>query len=118
MLNDKRIRIIIGHYGSGKTEFSVNYAVKLASLGKKVALVDLDIVNLYFRSREKADILEEMGIKVIASSVKAAAVDIPAISSQVLVPLQDKSYEGIIDVGGDPVGARTLGMYYQLLPAR
>lgn len=113
MLKDKRLRIVIGHYGSGKTEFSVNYAVKLAKMGKKVALVDLDIVNLYFRSREKSDILEEMGIRVIGSSVKGAAVDIPAISSEVLMPLQDKSYEGIIDVGGDPVGARVLGMYYQ-----
>ncbi|GMG96666.1 nucleotide-binding protein [Tepidimicrobium xylanilyticum] len=113
MLKDKRLRIVIGHYGSGKTEFSVNYAVKLAKMGKKVALVDLDIVNLYFRSREKSNILEEMGIRVIGSSVKGAAVDIPAISSEVLMPLQDKSYEGIIDVGGDPVGARVLGMYYQ-----
>ena len=52
---DKRIKIVIGHYGSGKTEFSVNYALKLKSLGEKVALVDLDVVNLYFRSREKAD---------------------------------------------------------------
>ncbi|GFN36499.1 nucleotide-binding protein [Tepidimicrobium xylanilyticum] len=113
MLKDKRLRIVIGHYGSGKTEFSINYAVKLAKMGKKVALVDLDIVNLYFRSREKSNILEEMGIRVIGSSVKGAAVDIPAISSEVLMPLQDKSYEGIIDVGGDPVGARVLGMYYQ-----
>ena len=50
-LNDKRIRIIVGHYGSGKTEFAVNYAVKMAELGKKTALVDLDIANTYFRSR-------------------------------------------------------------------
>lgn len=113
MLNDKRIRIIIGHYGSGKTEFSVNYAVKLANLNKKVALVDLDVVNLYFRSREKADVLEKLGIKVIGSSIKGSALDLPAISGEVLTPLHDKSYDCIMDVGGDPAGARVLGMYHE-----
>lgn len=111
MLNDNRIRIITGHYGSGKTEFSINYAVKLASAGKKVALVDLDVVNLYFRSREKGDILKEKGIRVIGGSVKATAIDVPSIPGEVLAPLQDNSYECILDVGGDPAGARTLGRY-------
>jgi hypothetical protein len=111
MLNDKRIRIITGHYGSGKTEFSINYAIKLSELNNKVALCDLDVVNLYFRSREKEDLLKEKGIRVIASSMRGNAVDIPAISSEVLAPIEDKSYEAVFDVGGDPVGARTLGRY-------
>lgn len=113
MLDDKRIRIVIGHYGSGKTEFSINYAVKLAQSGRKVALADLDIVNLYFRSREKKEILESEGIKVISSSIEASAVDIPAISPEVYGPFQDESYDYIVDVGGDHVGARALGRYYE-----
>ena len=52
MLKDKRITII-GHYGSGKSEFSINYAVKLAEMGRKVALADIDIVNMYFRSEKR-----------------------------------------------------------------
>ena len=115
MLDDKRLRFIIGHYGSGKTEFSINYAVKLAKMGKKVALADLDVVNLYFRSREKTEVLEKLGIKVIGSSVKASAVDIPAISAEIVTPMQDKTYEAVIDVGGDPAGARTLGRYEEYL---
>ena len=111
MLDDKRLRFVIGHYGSGKTEFSINYAVKLAKMGKKVALADLDVVNLYFRSREKAEVLEKLGIKVISSSIKASAVDIPAISAEIVAPMQDTSYEAVIDVGGDPAGARVLGRY-------
>ncbi len=113
MINDKRIRIIIGHYGSGKTEFSINYALKLNELGKKVAIADLDVVNLYFRSREKASLLEEKGIKVIGSSIKGNALDLPAISGEVMTPIKDKTYDTILDVGGDPAGARALGRYHE-----
>lgn len=113
--NDRRVRIIVGHYGSGKTEFAVNYAVKLRELGKNVAMVDLDVVNLYFRSREKTEYLESLGIRFIASSVKSDAVDIPAISGEVLTPLMDESYDAVLDIGGDHVGARTLGRYNEVL---
>ena len=111
MLNDKRIRVIIGHYGTGKSEFSVNYAIKLAKMGKKVALGDLDIVNMYFRSREKAKEMEALGIKVIGSQVNTPAVEVPSISAEIYAPLQDESYDLILDVGGDVVGARALGRY-------
>ena len=111
-INDKRIRIIIGHYGSGKTEFSVNYAMKLKqATASKVAIADLDIVNVYFRSREKQVMLEEQGIKVIASSIAGNALDLPAVAADIITPLEDKSYEYVIDVGGDSVGARVLGRF-------
>ncbi len=115
MLDDKRIRIIIGHYGSGKTEFSINYAMKLSAQDKKVALVDLDVVNLYFRSREKAEMLEENGIRIIGGSIRASSLDIPSIPGEVLSPIQDTSYNLIMDVGGDPAGARALGRYHPYL---
>jgi len=116
MLNDNRIRVIIGHYGSGKTEFAVNYAVKLAEMGKKVAIADLDVVNPYFRSREKQEMLEGMGITVIASSIKGSlGSDLPAVAAGVLGPLQDEFCEVILDVGGDSVGARALGRYHSYL---
>ena len=115
MNNDKRVRIVIGHYGSGKTEFSLNYVTKLAKMNKKTMLVDLDVVNLYFRSREKAEKLTDLGIKIIGGSVKANAIDIPMIPGEVLTAFQDKSYEAVLDVGGDPAGARTLGRYVEYL---
>ena len=111
-INDKRVRIIIGHYGSGKTEFAVNYAMQLKkATNEKVAIADLDIVNVYFRSREKHEMLENLGIKVIASSLEGSALDLPAVSGEIVTPLEDKSYAYVIDVGGDSVGARVLGRF-------
>lgn len=112
MLMDKRIKVIIGHYGSGKTEFAVNYAMQLKKLKDKVAIADLDIVNPYFRSREKAEMLEGEGIQVISGARgHHANLDIPMISAGVLAPLQDETCEVILDVGGDSVGAKVLARY-------
>ncbi len=115
MLNDNRVRIIIGHYGSGKTEFSVNYAIALAEQGKKVALADLDVVNPYFRSREKHELLKSYGILVESSYVEGSGTDLPSISAGILGPLQNEAYDFVMDVGGDSMGARTLGRYHQYL---
>jgi hypothetical protein len=112
MLKDNRIRLIIGHYGSGKTEFAVNYTMRLASLGRKTAIADMDIVNPYFRSREKAEMMESKGIRVISGARgHHANLDIPMMTAEVQAPLQDKSYDLILDVGGDAVGARALAQY-------
>lgn len=117
MFDEKRIRIITGHYGSGKTEFAVNYTLGLAATGKKTSIVDLDIVNPYFRSRELEPYFNERGIRVISSSIKGLAGDLPALSPEIFTVLQDKSYEVVLDVGGDKAGATALGRYHEYFDA-
>ena len=102
----KRIQIITGHYGSGKTEYAVNLALRLAAEGKKTVLADLDIVNPYFRSYEQTQRLEAAGIRVIVTSCGGVA-DIPAVLSV----FQDRSWTGVLDIGGDPIGARVLARF-------
>ena len=80
-----RIRIITGHYGSGKTEFALNLAVRLRESYDNVAIADLDVINLYFRSREKEEEMNNIGIRVFSSSVRASAVDIPAVSVKIFL---------------------------------
>ena len=107
-LDDKRVRIISGHYGSGKTEFAVNYVTNLKKISKnKVAISDMDIVNVYFRSREKNDELTEQGIEVFDSSIGASA-DLPAIPKEMLIPFVDKEYDYVVDLGGNDVGTIVL----------
>ena len=106
----KRIQIITGHYGSGKTEYAVNLALRLAAEGKKTVLADLDIVNPYFRSYELTQRLEAAGIRVIVTSCGGVA-DIPAINPAVLSVFQDRSWTGVLDIGGDPIGARVLARF-------
>lgn len=114
--SDKRVRIITGHYGSGKTEFSVNYVKALRQMTeRKVAIADLDIVNVYFRSREKKAEMEDMGIRVIASSLEGAGVDVPAVSGAMTMPVTNKEYDYVVDLGGNDVGTKVLGRIIPLL---
>ncbi|MBR0596715.1 ATP-binding protein [Sinanaerobacter chloroacetimidivorans] len=115
-LEGKRIRVIVGHYGSGKTEFSVNYAIKLAEQGKKTALVDLDIANPYFRSREKKQILVEKGIDVYSNTFDYdITADLPAVTARIKAPLEDSGCITVIDAGGDDSGARILMQFQKYL---
>ncbi|MFI3174097.1 MAG: ATP-binding protein [Bacillota bacterium] len=117
MIKDKRIRIITGNYGSGKTEFAVNYtmAVKQQLPDSKVAIADLDIVNVYFRSRERKEELEAMGITVISSSLDARGLDVPAVSAAMVMPAKKTEYQYIVDLGGNDVGTHVLGRLTPLL---
>lgn len=106
---DKRIRVIVGHYGSGKTEFAVNYALKLAAEKKKTALVDLDIANPYFRSRERQALLEDRGITVYSNTFgRDITADLPAITASIKAPLEDRQCQTVVDAGGDESGAKVL----------
>lgn len=112
----KRIQIITGHYGSGKTEYAVNLALHLAQTTENVALADMDIVNPYFRSYEQAKRLEDAGIRVIVTSCGGVA-DIPAINPEVMSIFQQDKWTGVLDIGGDPIGARVLARFaHQLKP--
>lgn len=106
-----RLTIVTGHYGTGKTEFAVNLALALAQEGHETMLADLDIVNPYFRSRERKETLEHAGVKVICSSQSCTDADVPSIPAQLLTILQHPTAKGVLDIGGDPVGARVLARF-------
>lgn len=106
-----RLTIVTGHYGTGKTEFSVNLALALAAEGAGTALADLDIVNPYFRSRERRELLEKAGVRVIAASQALSEADVPALPAELHALLEDRTVRGVLDVGGDPSGARVLARY-------
>lgn len=113
---EKRIIIVTGHYGSGKTEFAVSLALRLANeqarLYPRLALIDLDIANPYFRSRERRSLLEEAGIGVYGSIYKTEiTAELPALSATIRAPLEDKGCLVIIDAGGNDSGALVLNQF-------
>lgn len=110
-----RIRIFTGHFGSGKTELSINCAIKLANQSKKVVIVDLDIVNPYFCTRDMKAELEDKGIRVIAADPKLSNAELMVVPAEVLAVFNDKSYEVVMDIGGDEQGAVVLGQYNRYL---
>ena len=110
-MEHKRLTLFAGHYGSGKTNIAVNYALLLASEGKKVCIADLDIVNPYFRTKDSARELEAAGIDLISPQFANSNVDLPALPAEAYRLVTDRQTYGIMDIGGDDRGAYALGRY-------
>ena len=114
-MEHKRLTLFAGHYGSGKTNIAVNYALALAREGKQVCIADLDIVNPYFRTKDSAALLESAGITLISPQFANSNVDLPALPAEAYRLVEDRSCYGIMDIGGDDRGAYALGRYVPLI---
>ena len=110
-MEHKRLTLFAGHYGSGKTNIAVNYALALAGEGKNVCIADLDIVNPYFRTADSTRQLEEAGVEVIVSQFANSNVDLPSLPAEAYRLVEDHSTYGVMDIGGDDRGAYALGRY-------
>jgi len=108
---NKRINIFVGGFGSGKTEISINYSIECKKTYHHVAIVDLDIVNPYFRSREAKKYLMQKDVKMISPEAKFAYTEVPLISPEIKGLIQNPDYVVILDVGGDDVGSVVLGNF-------
>lgn len=110
--------IVIGAYGSGKSEYSINLARKYKDKNESVVLVDLDVVNPYFRSRDVKEKFAQEGIEVISPEGQYKHADLPMLSPRIMGAVENLSSTVILDVGGDPMGCRTLGRYIQKINQR
>ena len=112
MHQTSRLTVFTGHFGSGKTEIALNYSIRLARRGETVTIVDLDIVNPFFRSSEAKDVLNREGVRVLAPTFAGTTVDVPSLPSEIYAVFQDKRSRVVFDVGGDEKGAAVLGRYH------
>ncbi len=117
MRDVKRVTLFAGHYGSGKTNIAVNYAINLKKSGYDVAIADMDIVNPYFRTKDSEDELEKAGIKLISSEFAGSNVDLPALPGEIYSLIDVKTRYGVFDIGGDDRGATALGRYSDAIKA-
>ncbi|MCF7814414.1 MAG: hypothetical protein K9N40_08045 [Candidatus Cloacimonetes bacterium] len=113
-----KLVVVIGAYGSGKSEYSINLAKEYQLQGEKVTLVDLDVVNPYFRSRDVRENFEGEGITVIAPEGEFKHADLPMLSPRIMGSVENLESTVILDVGGDPTGCRTLARYVQKIKER
>lgn len=110
-MDSKRITVFMGHYGSGKTFVSVNYAVMLARQNLPVSIYDLDIVNPYFRTVDALETLSKENVELVVSPYAETNVDIPAMNSKSYKMLDDLNRYAVADIGGDDRGALALGRF-------
>lgn len=111
---ERRVTVVCGHYGTGKTNLSINLALDCARRGEDVSLVDLDVVNPYFRSADYADMLTENGVRVVGPNFANTNLDTPSLPAAVRSTIAEGS-RVIVDVGGDDAGATALGVYCRTL---
>ncbi len=110
-MQKKRITLFAGHYGSGKTNLAVNYAMRLKESGCDTVIADLDIVNPYFRTKDSEAELAAQGIRLICSAYANTNLDAPALPAQMYDVVNDRSTYAVLDIGGDDRGAYALGRY-------
>ncbi|MBO4265035.1 MAG: hypothetical protein J5922_03035 [Clostridia bacterium] len=108
-MDHKRVIVLCGHYGSGKTNIALHIAKQIKSSGCDVAIADLDIVNPYFRTKDSAEELKKAGITLICSDYAGTNVDIPALPGEIYSLTEDRSRYAVLDIGGDERGALALG---------
>ena len=117
LIRDTQYLVLTGNYGSGKTELALNLALQF-SKEYRTTLVDLDIVNPYFRSGEKADEMRAAGVRMLMPTYAMTTVDIPALPAEIQSVFEVPSDRVIFDVGGDDTGAAALGRFYPSFMAR
>ena len=117
LLLNHRYLVLTGNYGSGKTELALNLAMKYA-VQYRTTLVDLDIVNPYFRSGEKAEEMRRAGVRMLMPTYAMTTVDIPALPAEIQSVFEVPSDRVIFDVGGDDTGAAALGRFYPSFMAK
>ncbi len=110
-MDPKRITLFAGHYGSGKTNLAVNYAIALKDAGYETVIADLDIVNPYFRTKDSEKEFSEKGIRLICSAYANTNLDAPALPAQMYDIVNDQETYAVLDIGGDDRGAYALGRY-------
>ena len=117
----KPVTLVVGHYGVGKTNFSVNLAIDLVGQGYEVTLIDLDIVNPYFRASEQRKLLEEHGIDLVAPvfAESGSSLDVPSLTGRIAPAIETAggNRRVIIDVGGDDAGSVAVGRYARFIEA-
>ena len=110
-LFEKRITIFAGHFGSGKTEVAVNYAMQMRSIKENVAILDFDIVNPFFRTADAKESLEKLGIKVFLPVNANKNVEAPNFPLEVNTVFSNKEMFAVFDVGGDDLGAKAISRF-------
>lgn len=107
-LNSTKLFAFVGHFGSGKTETAANFAIELRKYSNKINIIDLDIVNPFFRTEDLRKTLEENDIKVISSCYAGTNMEMPAVPPEIALAIGEKDSKTILDIGGDDIGAKIL----------
>ena len=115
MGENKRITVVCGHYGCGKTNLTLNLALEAAGEGQPVTVVDLDIVNPYFRSSEYGELLGEKGVRLIAPVFANTTLDTPTLPPEIYSVFEPQAGRVFLDAGGDDAGVTALGGLHALL---
>jgi hypothetical protein len=113
LIQGPRVKIFMGEFGSGKTELAVNYALQIKGLGFNTAIVDIDLVKPYFRTRENRSLLEKNGIEVVAPDQRLESADLPVLPYNLTRVLSQQEYQVVMDVGGGNA-ATVLGQFNEL----